>query len=117
MCWDTRISTRSHVRKKQTKRSLGRSTILQEAYDIALNGDGASTLELLQVIEQYKGTRADEFGLCILGLCFAHLGEPAQALEHLQKFKAIDVMVAPAITGAVGDCYVELDKLRGCEEL
>ena len=85
------------------------ASFAKEAYDLALNGDGAGQLGFLAVIDKYKGTDAANLAEAYAGICYAQLGEPEKAISYLEKFKAKDIMVAPAIRGAIGDCYVELD--------
>jgi tetratricopeptide (TPR) repeat protein len=36
------------------------------------------------------------------------MGNHEKALEHLRKFKGGDLLITPAITGAIGDVYVNM---------
>lgn len=79
-------------------------------YEVALNGNGADVVGFLQVIDEYKGTDAANLARAYAGICYAHLGKSEEAIDYLKKFKAKDMMVSPTVHGAIGDCYVEMDK-------
>lgn len=81
-----------------------------DEFELALNGNGSDVLGFLQVIDQYKGTPAANLANAYAGICYARLGQPEKAIEYLKKFKAKDIMLSPSVHGAIGDCYVELDK-------
>jgi len=38
------------------------------------------------------------------------LGNNEKALEHLKKFKGGDLLITPAVTGAIGDVYMNMGK-------
>lgn len=82
----------------------------KDQFELALDGNGADVQGFLQVIKQYKGTDAANLAHAYAGICQARLGQYDEALSHLKKFKAKDIMLAPAIEAAMGDCYVELDQ-------
>ena len=44
----------------------------------------------------------------LYGISYFKLGEYENASKYLNKFDGKDEMVAPAIIGLIGDCYVEL---------
>lgn len=82
----------------------------QDQFEVALNGNGADIPGFLQVIDKYSGTEAANLAQAYAGICYARLGQPDKAIEHLKKFNAKDIMVSPAVHGAIGDCYADLDK-------
>ena len=46
------------------------------------------------------------------GICYAKLGENEKALNYLKSFSASDNMISPAVTIALGDCYVNMDNTK-----
>ena len=46
-----------------------------------------------------------------MGICYKNLGKYEEAVKALDAFNGNDQMVAPALKGAVGNCYAELGQL------
>ena len=44
----------------------------------------------------------------ITGICYSRLGKNEEALKHLNKFRGGDLLITPAIAGAVGDIYMNM---------
>ena len=42
------------------------------------------------------------------GISYNRMGNHEKALEHLKKFKGGDILISPAITGAIGDVYMNM---------
>ena len=76
-------------------------------YDEVLRGDSIGFDGLLKVADEYSGTKAANLANAYIGLSYAHMGEYQNAIAYLDKFSADDQMVAPAIKGAMGNCYVQ----------
>lgn len=89
------------------------STALAKAQDLfgqgefqkALNGD--KTMEgFLAVAENYGGTDAANLAKAYAGLCYANMAKWKEAVTYLEDFSAReDVMISPAITGALANAY------------
>ena len=47
-----------------------------------------------------------------LGISYLKKGDFEKALGHLKSFSSNDQMVGPLATGAIGDCYVEMNKVE-----
>ena len=62
------------------------------------------------VFEQYKGTRTADLARAYAGITYNRLGNNEKALEHLKKFKGGDLLITPAVTGAIGDVYMNMGK-------
>ncbi len=77
-------------------------------FDLALNGDSLGYKGFAGVISEFGGTEAANLAKAYAGLCEAKLGNYSQALNYLNGFSGNDLMVAPAIIGATGDCYAQL---------
>ena len=81
------------------------------AFNEALNGDNRGYTGFLRVMKDFSGTPTANLATGYAGICYAQLGNYKEALNYLNDFKANDALIAPAVTAAMGDCYVELDQL------
>ena len=80
----------------------------RDSFALALNGNGADYEGFEAIIDQYGNTDAGNLANAYAGICYYNMGEPEKALDLLKSFKGKDNMVSPAITGKIGDCYVEM---------
>ncbi|HIZ27503.1 MAG TPA: tetratricopeptide repeat protein [Candidatus Barnesiella merdipullorum] len=80
-----------------------------DSLDLAINGnekfDG-----LLTVADQYGSTDAGNLANAYLGLAYYEKGEYETAQKYLAKFSADESVLAPAMTAAIGNCLVDMDK-------
>lgn len=97
--------------KAQAALFKGQEYFEQDNYEQALNGDSLTYKGFLNVAEEYSGTKAANLAKAYAGLCYAQLGKYDEALKMLDGFNSNDQMVAPAILGAMGNCYAQLDQL------
>lgn len=81
----------------------------QDSLRLALNGDG-SYPGFLGIIEDYGGTKSAKLAQYYAGIIYLNQGQFQEAIDHLEKFKTKDVMLAPMAKGAIGDAYLELGK-------
>ena len=82
----------------------------------ALDGDGAN-LGLIAVAEEYSGTASGNLANAYAGLALAQVGRYQDAIPYLSDFSGDDQMVAPAVKGALGNCYAQTgdsDKAISC---
>ena len=89
----------------------GQNYLENQQWDIALNGNGADYIGFIGVMEDYGITKTAKLANAYAGICYYHLGEPAEALKYLKKFKANDKIISPVIKGLIGDCYVDLGEI------
>ena len=80
----------------------------QDSFKLALEGDGAN-YGFLDIIDEYSVTKTANLAHYYAGICYLRAGEFEDAIEHLEKFDAEDIMVASVALGAIGDCYLELN--------
>ena len=97
--------------KAQAALFRGQDLFAQDAYAQAINGDSIGFMGLLQVAEQYSGTKAANLAKAYTGLSYAQMGEYEKALTYLNDFKDKDQMVSAAVMGAAGNCYAQLGQL------
>lgn len=76
----------------------------------ALNGDGANP-GFLSIMDKYSGTPAANLSHYYAGVCYLKLGDFAKAEKHLKDFDGKGTMVALVAKGALGDTYMELNKV------
>jgi tetratricopeptide (TPR) repeat protein len=77
-----------------------------DSLKLALNGDG-NYLGFLDIIKNYRMTKAGNLAKYSAGICYLHLGEYQNAIDYLNKYSKKDKLIGSVATGAMGDAYVE----------
>lgn len=90
----------------------GQQYFEQDSFKLALNGDGAGYIGFQNITKEYSMTPAADLACAYAGLCQKELGNYKEAIEELKRFDGDDMLIAPAITGAIGDCYAEIGELK-----
>ncbi|ULB34452.1 MULTISPECIES: tetratricopeptide repeat protein [Proteiniphilum] len=81
----------------------------QEGQDsLAIFGNGNDYIGFESIINQYKGTKTADLAHAYAGIAYNRMGNHEKALEHLKKFKGGDLLITPAVTGAIGDVYMNM---------
>jgi tetratricopeptide (TPR) repeat protein len=75
---------------------------------IALFGNGNDFIGFEAIITKFRGTRTADLARAYAGISHSRLGNNEQALEHLKRFRGGDLLIAPAVTGAIGDVYMNM---------
>lgn len=91
---------------------VGEQYFAMDSFQLALNGDGAEYIGFEGIIDDYSVTKTAKLAAAYAGLCYKNMGDFKKAADYLNRSNASDIMVSPAITGAVGDCYVEMGDLN-----
>lgn len=76
-------------------------------FNLALNG-GEGKFGFLKIIESYSGTQSANLAHYYAGTAYLNMGKNQEAIEHLEKFKSNDAVLAPLALGAIGDAFSEL---------
>ena len=97
--------------KAQAALFKGEEYFGQDSFELALNGDSIGYAGFLKIIDEYNGTKAANLAKAYAGISYKQLGKYEEAINMLKDFKADDQMVSPAIVGAIGNCYAELNQL------
>ncbi len=87
-----------------------------DSFKLAIDGDNEGYIGLKKIIDEYGMTKTANLANAYLGISYFKLGDYKTAETYLNKFNGKDQMIAPAIIGLIGDCYVELgdkDKALG----
>ncbi|HZH73189.1 MAG TPA: tetratricopeptide repeat protein [Mariniphaga sp.] len=79
----------------------------RDSFNLAINGDG-NYLGFLDIIDDYKMTKAANLAKYYTGISYLHLGEYENALDYLNDFNSKDLLVGPIAEGAKGDASLEL---------
>ena len=77
-------------------------------YEVALNGDQYEYAGFAAVADDFGGTKAANLAKAYEGLCLAKLGRYEEAIPVLKSFKGNDMMVAPSVLAALGNCYAQV---------
>ncbi len=101
-------------REKKATAALfkGEQYFAKDSYELALNGNGADYEGFEAIINQYGSTAAGNLAKAYAGICYFKLGEDDKAIAQLKSFSGDDQMISPAITGLIGDCYVNSGKVK-----
>ncbi len=83
----------------------------KDSFNLALNGDG-NNYGFLDVIDNYGGTKAGKLAQYYAGISYMYLGQYEEAIAHLKKFNAKDIVLSSIAKGAMGDAYVELGNIE-----
>lgn len=97
-------------KEAQTMIFRGEQYFAVDSFQLALNGDGGEYIGFEGIIDAYGMTKTAKLAAAYAGLSYMKMGEYQTAIDYLKKSNADDIMVSPALTGAVGDCLVELEK-------
>ncbi len=81
-------------------------------YKTAIEGNGGDYNGFEAIISENGSTKAGNLAKAYAGVSYMRLGDYQKAIKHLDSFSASDVLISPAIIGAIGDCYVELDQTQ-----
>ena len=80
-------------------------------YTLALNG-AEGKYGLLDIIDEYSGTRAANLAQYAAGVSYLHLDQYDQAISYLEDFKTDDAIYGAVSQGAIGDAFMELGQAR-----
>ena len=76
------------------------------------SGNGLDYEGFESIIEDYGSTASGNLAKAYAGISYFKLGDYEKALKMLKSFNGKDNMIAPAITGLIGDCYVNLGNTK-----
>ena len=90
----------------------GEQYFAKDSFNLALNGNGADYEGFEAIIDQYGSTSAGNLAKAYAGICYFKMGDNEKALDLLKSFSGSDDMISPAITGLIGDCYVNMGNVK-----
>ena len=75
---------------------------------IALFGNGNDYIGFERIIKEFGGTKTADLARAYAGISHSRLGNNEKALEYLNKFRGGDLLITPAVEGAIGDVYMNM---------
>ncbi|MDR2389253.1 MAG: CDC27 family protein [Tannerellaceae bacterium] len=84
----------------------------KDSFALALYGNEADYPGFESIISDYGITKSGNLAKAYAGICYYKLGEIDKAIEQLKSFGGKDKILSPAITGLIGDCYVNAGKVK-----
>ena len=101
-------------REKKASAALfaGEQYFAKDSFALALNGNGADYMGFEAIIDQWGSTDAGNLAKAYAGICCFKMGDNEKALNHFTSFDGGDQLVSPAITGLIGDCYVNMGNVK-----
>lgn len=79
---------------------------------MALNGDSLGYKGFIKIADEFSGTDAANLAHAYAGISYARIGKYKEAVESLNNFSGDDLVIAPAVTGTLGNCYAQLGDLE-----
>jgi tetratricopeptide (TPR) repeat protein len=108
--WVGRLWLNKKNDEAQSQMYQAQKWLEMDSLNLALNGDG-NYLGFLDIVKNYKMTKAGNLAKYSAGICYLHLGEYENAIEYLNKYSIKDELIGSIATGATGDAYVETGDL------
>ncbi|MGM0636588.1 MAG: tetratricopeptide repeat protein [Bacteroidota bacterium] len=78
-------------------------------FQLSLNGSNGK-LGFVDIAESFKGTKAASLANYYAGVAQLNLKDYKAAINHLEKFKGDDEIIAPMSKGAIGDAFLQLNQ-------
>lgn len=94
--------------KAQTALFKGERYFQNQQDSLAIFGNGNDYIGFEKITKEFHGTKAADLAHAYAGISYGRLGDNEQALKHLNKFNGSDLLISPAIMGAVGDIYMNM---------
>lgn len=84
----------------------------RDSFALALTKPGSGYLGFLDIIDNYKGTKAANTAHYYAGICYLNLGQYEAAIDYLKDYDASGDITPATKYGALGDAYSELQDLN-----
>jgi len=91
--------------------ALASETEKDSLFTLALNG-AEGKYGFLDIIEEYKGTKAANLAKYSAGMTYLNLQQYDQAIAHLEGFSAKDDILGAMAKGGMGDAFAQLDQSK-----
>ncbi len=90
----------------------------RDSFNIALKGgytimapEGQKVMMGFEAVaDEFSMTRTGSLANYCAGICLLRTGKYEAAIERLQQYSGEDALITPISIGAIGDCYMELNK-------
>lgn len=98
--------------KAQSEMFKGTYYFEKDSFQLAVKGNGGDFAGFESIADEYSSTDAGNLAKAYTGISYMRMGQYDNAIKYLKDFDADDILISPAIVGAIGDCYVEMDKTK-----
>lgn len=98
--------------KAQAELFKGEFYFQTDSFRIAVEGNGGDYMGFEGIIDENGSTKAGNLAKAYAGISYMRLGDYEKAIKHLKGFSANDILISPALIGAIGDCYVEMGNVK-----
>lgn len=98
-------------KQAQTQIFASEQLFARDSFKVALNGDG-NVLGFAKIADQFGSTKTGNLACYYAGICNLRLGNFDKAIDFLKSYDPSDKMIGTLATIAIGDAYVELNKLE-----
>lgn len=98
--------------KAQSEMFKGTYYFEKDSFQLAVKGNGGDFAGFESIADEYGSTDAGNLAKAYTGISYMRMGQYDNAIKYLKDFDADDILISPAIVGAIGDCYVEMDKTK-----
>lgn len=82
-----------------------------DSFSTVVHGNGTDP-SAVEIADDYGMTKAGNLAAYYAGISYLRLGEYQNAVDYLKKFNADDQIITPLAMGAIGDAYVELERIE-----
>lgn len=80
-----------------------------DSLNLALNGN-ANQLGFMDIIDEHGSTKAGNLAEYYAGLCYLGLGQPEEAIAHLDEFSGADGVLSAVALAGIGDAFADLNQ-------
>ena len=87
----------------------------RDSFALALTNPGGGYLGFLDIIQNYKGTKAANLSKYYAGISYLHLGKYDAAASYLEDFKPTGDISPIMKNGALGDAFAEMGDMGKAE--
>lgn len=108
--WLGKLYLNNRNNEAQSQMYQAQRYLEMDSVKLALNGDG-NYLGFLDIVKDYKFTKAGNLAKYSAGICYLHLGNYQEAIDYLNKYSKKDKVIGSMAIGATGDAYIELGDL------
>lgn len=78
-------------------------------FNLAING-GNTKPGFIDIASNYSGTKTASLANYYAGISYLNIGEYEKAIQHLDRFKLKDEIIAPMAKGAIGDAFLQINQ-------
>ena len=83
----------------------------RDSFALALTNPGGGFMGFIDIIDNYKGTKAANISKYYAGISYLHIGEYIAALDYLNDFKPNGKILPIMKFGAMGDAWAEAGQM------